>query len=600
MYLRELHIKNSGPLRELDINFAITEDDHPIPYVLVGENGSGKTNVLSIIADALIRAASTVFTNVVTPYAGSGQSYFRILGGRATTYGETGGFSILRFKDDGNDYFYRENSGDFSAQNAKEMISESLKPGVNWSVDQQGKQFNIPRELIREIFEGGIYSFFPSTRYEHPHWLNQDSLVEDNYDVEDRFSARLGKPIFVQHGLDRFAQWLLGVITDARMPVACTPDSTDPSKQLVRQNGPYNFSSIQTLELANDILRVVTADADAQFYWAGRNSTRKVGVASGPELRAVGLDSLSGGQATLLSIFGTLLRYTDMSAHGGAPMPTPTSVRGLAVIDELDAHMHVDLQISALPKLIAMFPKIQFIVSSHSPFFALGMEQNFGADGVRILGLPGGITLSGESYGEFGKALEALRKTQAFAQAVRTDINSSSGPIIWVSGVTDERYFRTAAQLLGYEDLVPYIKWIGARLPESANVYNTGDSALDAALTLLRANPEFVTRKIIFIYDCDANKTDYETSSIKIIALKQISGRPVEKGVENLLPPSSIPNTVYHNREITTGYNEKKLIQEFDKTALCDKICGGGAVIEDFRDFQSTLEEIRIFIGAAD
>jgi hypothetical protein len=50
MYLRELFIKNSGPLDELQIDFTFTSDDRPIPHVIVGKNGTGKTNLLSIIA----------------------------------------------------------------------------------------------------------------------------------------------------------------------------------------------------------------------------------------------------------------------------------------------------------------------------------------------------------------------------------------------------------------------------------------------------------------------------------------------------------------------------------------------------------------------
>lgn len=41
---------------------------------------------------------------------------------------------------------------------------------------------------------------------------------------------------------------------------------------------------------------------------------------------------------------------------------------GIVLIDEVDKHLHITLHFSILPKLFELFPNIQFIVSSHSPF----------------------------------------------------------------------------------------------------------------------------------------------------------------------------------------------------------------------------------------
>ena len=78
-------------------------------------------------------------------------------------------------------------------------------------------------------------------------------------------------------------------------------------------------------------------------------------------------------------MFGTILRYADAAGM------TPQDVSGIVVIDELDAHMHIKLQMDAAPLLIAMFPRIQFIISTHSPIFLLGMERQFPDGGVQIL-----------------------------------------------------------------------------------------------------------------------------------------------------------------------------------------------------------------------
>ncbi len=43
-------------------------------------------------------------------------------------------------------------------------------------------------------------------------------------------------------------------------------------------------------------------------------------------------------------------------------------VQGIVLIDEIETHLHIDLQKKILPFLTSFFPKIQFIVTTHSPF----------------------------------------------------------------------------------------------------------------------------------------------------------------------------------------------------------------------------------------
>ena len=44
------------------------------------------------------------------------------------------------------------------------------------------------------------------------------------------------------------------------------------------------------------------------------------------------------------------------------------NVQGIVLIDEIETHLHIDLHKKVLPFLMAFFPKIQFIVTTHSPF----------------------------------------------------------------------------------------------------------------------------------------------------------------------------------------------------------------------------------------
>ena len=47
----------------------------------------------------------------------------------------------------------------------------------------------------------------------------------------------------------------------------------------------------------------------------------------------------------------------------------------IVLIDEIETHLHIDLQKKVLPILIELFPNIQFIVTTHSPFVIASLEN---------------------------------------------------------------------------------------------------------------------------------------------------------------------------------------------------------------------------------
>lgn len=73
-------------------------------------------------------------------------------------------------------------------------------------------------------------------------------------------------------------------------------------------------------------------------------------------------NTLSDGYSAIISIVTELL--LRMEAHNVKSY----DLEGVVIIDEIETHLHVDLQKKILPFLTDFFPKIQFIVSTHSPF----------------------------------------------------------------------------------------------------------------------------------------------------------------------------------------------------------------------------------------
>jgi predicted ATP-binding protein involved in virulence len=80
--------------------------------------------------------------------------------------------------------------------------------------------------------------------------------------------------------------------------------------------------------------------------------------------REFGFNQLSDGYSAIIDIIADLI----------LKMQTPESLtrayekEGIVLIDEIETHLHLELQRLILPMLTRVFPNIQFIVTTHSPF----------------------------------------------------------------------------------------------------------------------------------------------------------------------------------------------------------------------------------------
>ena len=82
------------------------------------------------------------------------------------------------------------------------------------------------------------------------------------------------------------------------------------------------------------------------------------------EARTVALDQMSGGYRIMLALVADLARRM---AQGNPHLGDPLQSEAVVLIDEVDLHLHPSWQQRALPDLMRTFPNAQFIVSTHSP-----------------------------------------------------------------------------------------------------------------------------------------------------------------------------------------------------------------------------------------
>ena len=71
--------------------------------------------------------------------------------------------------------------------------------------------------------------------------------------------------------------------------------------------------------------------------------------------------TLSSGYAAIMYIIVNLILEMDKVLDANFDLSMP----GIVFIDEIEAHLHLDMQRKILPLLIKLFPNVQFIVSTN-------------------------------------------------------------------------------------------------------------------------------------------------------------------------------------------------------------------------------------------
>jgi energy-coupling factor transporter ATP-binding protein EcfA2 len=219
MYLKEVYIEHNGPIERILLTLQFYDDLKPKPTILVGPNGSGKSNFVSIIADALFEAAAVHFHNVTSSSPSVFRPYFRLVGQSVIAHGAPGSVSLLNFEHKGSQFFFKEKAGIVAAEDAAARLPPSLQHLANWPENESIKEFSLPDDVSRQIFEQGVHIYFPTSRSEVPFWLNRESVQNETIDLSQKLSKRLRKPIFVERGLEDLVRWILGLLIDVRIDI---------------------------------------------------------------------------------------------------------------------------------------------------------------------------------------------------------------------------------------------------------------------------------------------------------------------------------------------------------------------------------------------
>lgn len=609
MYARRIQLTNYGPIDHVDIHFPFRDDGRPKPVVLVGENGSGKSVLLSHIVNALIAAKGVAYPESTEA---SADNVYKL---RSSTYIKAG-----------HDYYFArvDFMNDFSVTElrlARPKNSYPLPPNEVLHSDAQDLWDKLGDEdhdyyapsvqshpllpvsaeaqNVKHAFAGHCVLYFPSNRFEDPAWLNLENLAAQAEHIErsDVIEGQTSRRVIASTVLRDNQNWLFDVAFDSAL------FETTPHLPTVSKQGESVANLISRLEMrgdgpasraytrAVDLIRLITQDPRVRFG-IGRRRNRSISLISGESYLAPNLFQLSSGETSLLNLFLSILRDYDWT---GPAVEELSDVPGLVVVDEIDLHLHVKHQHDVLPTLLKAFSGVQFIVTTHSPLFVLGMRNVFGEDGFALYRLPDGQKISAEEFSEFGDAYRAFADTRKHADELRKAIEEANGPVVCFEGPTDVRYVKRAAELLSRTASLGDVDFLN--IGGEGNLRNAWKGIVSSLAGHLGG-------KIVLVADCDSTQTDADRGPLAWRRIPRVLDNPVRDGIENLFTKEALEEAYAYDRQLfdTTAQVKKEkpdrtesfeqwVIRKERKADLCDWLCANGTA-EHFRHFSTVLDLI--------
>jgi len=442
--------------------------------------------------------------------------------------------------------------------------------------------------------------YFPPNRFEEPGWLNYDNLLNK---VDYRFLKRLSNisnRLIINHSpLKDNQNWLLDLLFDKYALEIKTGDYNIPVNQSgVNQvivpvpvflgfEGESNIIHNEIIKFLN----VLFQTSDQLRFGIGKRRARQIEIIRNEEPWIKNLFNLSTGESILLNIFLTIIKDFDLTRSS---FKNISEIKGIVIVDEIDIHLHSDLQYVVLPQLIKLFPKIQFVLTSHSPLFVLGLRKELGEENFEITNLPNGECIDVENFSEFEKAYSYFKDSLKYQNDINKEILNSQKALLFVEGDYDIRYLRKAADLLDKNEIIEYFKLI-----DSDGHGNITNVAKHFDSKLAEATPQ----KMLLLYDCDQNKNENQKGNVYKRVMPTIIENPIKKGIENLFPSLIIqkakefktafiditPEIIKTERGAEIIIPELWEVNKDEKKNLCDWIIENGT-LSDFENFSKVFD----------
>lgn len=329
MYLKKIRLQNIKCFEDVTLEFPHTDGDYSGWNVILGENGLGKSTLVRAVAELVIQLhdGSRLYDDEwVAQSADEGEVIARFV---ETTFDdpELRGAGSERVP-------LRTGSSKALALNA-----EIDRRRMEWdSTTRRAKKTNTPGWLVCG------YGPFRRLDWQSPAFQLRPSEVP--FITLLHVDAGIAEPI----------SWLKSIY-------ARSLDKKVAGSDVFRQSLPLFEKLINQLLPGNVHIKDI--------------STERVlfETAEGVELEAIRLSDgfrsfLALVLDLLMHVYNAMSRFLHYVAEDKETGAISILAEGIVLIDEADAHLHPSWQRELGERLRQVFPKIQFIVTTHSPFIA--------------------------------------------------------------------------------------------------------------------------------------------------------------------------------------------------------------------------------------
>lgn len=446
MRVKRIKFKNIGPIENLEVDFSDNKET-TCPIVFVGLNGSGKSIILSYLTDAFIEFKRQFYEDIET----EAQKYFKVSSLSYVMSGKNYGFCEIMFAEENNkEYFYSEVLNllewkRFKEEFEKEKINIRGFNLQDLKFKENGMQKFYSRDMdLKKLVDNNVFLYFPWNRTEIPAWINKEG-VKISFRKMEKFIDRSYRNIVNLGNFEELYSWILDVILDM---------------DLYRTK--YDLSLKNNLNLIiGTILNYKKSHRDEKirFGIGRREAGIRISIVKDylnkegkPNIEQVSptIFHLSSGESVLFNIFASILMDYDKQYRPKEKFSLE-DITGIVLIDEADLHLHIKLQMEVFPKLLKLFPSIQFIITTQSPFLVYGLQEIFQEE-LKIIELPKGSLIDAERFIEFKNALEKFNEIgenfRKQRETLEEKIRSITKPLIITEGETDWMILEKAKEKL--------------------------------------------------------------------------------------------------------------------------------------------------------
>jgi predicted ATPase len=306
IFISELRIKNVRHLKNIRIPLSSDKAKH---LILTGKNGSGKTSVLEDLSNYFMTMAESIGRDR------DGRTAFLV-----------------------QELIELEKRGKISLEIIENRLGRHREPffvrktGINLT-------FNQPWGVIKySLYKGEfILAYYKAERIFQADVSNHIEKVElkDNYSITE--TPRL---LFVKY------------LADLKVTEALARSNGKNEKADAISQWFDKFTSLLRKIFGDDSLELIFEEE--KFSFQIREKGRE----------PFDFNTLSSGFAAVLDIVLDIIIRMEKKTNRSFDFNIP----GIVLVDEIETHLHIELQKSVLDLLTTIFPNIQFIVSTHSPF----------------------------------------------------------------------------------------------------------------------------------------------------------------------------------------------------------------------------------------